>query len=74
MCDGWVIAFYSTKDEIFNGKRGFFFQCCIKSFHTFEFRVIVLEVTIAIASSFLLVNFINHEKISLGNAFDPEQS
>ena len=59
MSDGWIIAFYSLKDEIFNQRR-FFFQCYIKSFHVFKFRVIVLDGTMVIASFyfFLLENFI----------------
>lgn len=76
MNGGWVIAFYSRKDELFNGRSEFFFKCYIKNFHMFKFRVIVLEATMVIASSyfFLLENFINHGKISLGNASDPEQT
>lgn len=59
----WIIAFHSLKDETFNGRRELFFQCYIKSFHTFKFRLIALEVTMVIASFYfsLLKNFINHE-------------
>lgn len=72
MNGGWVLTFYSTKDEIFRQRR-FLFQCYIISFHIFKFRVIVLEGTMVIANCYfsLLENFINHGKVSLGNAFDP---
>lgn len=52
MIDGWVIAFHSMKAELFNGRRKFFFQCYIKNVHMFKFRVISLEGTMVIASSY----------------------
>lgn len=74
MNGGWVIVFYSRKDELFNGRSEFFFKCYIKNFYMFKFRVIVLEVIMVIVSFyfFFLENFINYGKIFLGNVFDFE--
>lgn len=60
----WIIAFHSIKDEVVNGRRELFFQCYIKTFHMFKFRLIALEVTMVIASFYfsLLENFVNHER------------